>query len=85
MADRTAFDLRCEGADIIKYPVLMLVLRVGAHCRVQNVVELWPARGRAINRVVGVGAVEATSRRKGFILDIHVSIVLRIAIIDAHN
>ena len=43
------FHLRGECADIIKYPVLMLILRVGTHGRVQNVVELWPARGGAID------------------------------------
>ena len=87
MADLTVFDLRGERADIIKYPVLLLILRVGAESRVQDVIELWPARGGAIDRVVGVGAIEATSSREGFILDhMHVSgVVLGFAVVDAHN
>ena len=67
MADFTVFDLRGERADIIKYPVLLLILRVGAESRVQNVVKLWPARGGAIDRVVDEGAIKATSCREGFI------------------
>ena len=86
MADLKVFDLRGERADIIKYPVLLLILRVGAHRRVQDVVELRPARGGAIDRVVGVGAIEAASCREGFILDrIHVSGVAVFAVVDAHS
>ena len=79
-----SFDLRGERADIIKYPVL-IVLGVGAQRGIQDVIEFRPACGGAIDRIIGEGAIEARSSRESLVLDLRVIPgMLRFTVIDAH-
>ena len=86
MAGLSIRDLRGESANIIKYPVL--VLGVGAERGIQDVVELGPPRGGPVDRIIGVGPIEAASCRERFILIVlrQISGVLGFAgVMDAHN
>ena len=78
--------LRCELAHVIKYPIL-LILRVGTLSRVQDRIQLGSARHRPTDRIIHESAIEAapSCRRESFVLHGHVSRVLRLAILDAHN